>query len=587
MSAEELPDFIDTGALSRTGDTSATDGRPQQLTPVSVSRDGTRLTLVDADGHEFILTLGAGPDGGLRTTLPGGAGGTSRRSEKLMSTPTSGPGLRPKEIQARIRAGETSEAVADAAGTTVEKIMPFAGPVIGERQHMAERAQKASVRRAPGAPAAANQPAARVLGDAVAAQLDALGLEPDAVEWDSWRRHDGRWAIVGVFTTPVHSGTAELTFDPPGNFVSLDNDEARWLVGDLVLKAPEALHDDLAEVRERHLSPAPTLFEDDALGQDTLPLVDEPVEMFLEPGVEVPRPADGESAEAVTAQTSQSEEPVADPRSEREALPPRRTVSKKRGRASVPSWDEIMFGGSSDPACPADPAGLAQSSLVAELRFYTGPMDSGKSTLALQTNHNYASRGLAGRVFTAHDRAGQATVSSRLGLTHAALEVDREFDFWRYTVESLTRGGRIDFFICDEAQFYTSAQIDQLAKIVDELQINVYCFGILTDFRTKLFEGSARLVELADSTQLLQVEALCWCGKRATHQARIEDGVMVTEGEVIVVGDTDDSADDRVPGFDAPSVVAYEVLCRQHHRRQLTAARAKAVSLSAEPLPFD
>jgi len=209
-------------------------------------------------------------------------------------------------------------------------------------------------------------------------------------------------------------------------------------------------------------------------------------------------------------------------------------------------------------------------------------MDSGKSTLALQTNHNYASRGLAGRVFTAHDRAGQATVSSRLGLTHPALEVGPDFDFWRYTVDALTQGARIDYFICDEAQFYTTAQIDQLAKIVDELQIDVYCFGILTDFRTRLFEGSARLVELADSTQLLQVEALCWCGKRATHQARIEDGIMVTEGEVIVVGDTDDKA----PGVDGPAVVTYEVLCRQHHRRQLTAARAKAVSLSAEPLPF-
>jgi thymidine kinase len=219
---------------------------------------------------------------------------------------------------------------------------------------------------------------------------------------------------------------------------------------------------------------------------------------------------------------------------------------------------------------------------VAELRFYTGPMDSGKSTLALQTNHNHAARGRAGRIFTAHDRAGSALVSSRLGLTHDAVEVDPEFDFWRYTVDALTHGARIDYFICDEAQFYTAEQIEALAKIVDELQIDVFCFGILTDFRTRLFEGSARLVELADTTQVLQVEALCWCGKRATHNARVEDGIMVTEGEVIVVGDTDDA----VPAARRPGVVTYEVLCRQHHRRQLTAARAQAVSLSAEPLPF-
>jgi thymidine kinase len=216
---------------------------------------------------------------------------------------------------------------------------------------------------------------------------------------------------------------------------------------------------------------------------------------------------------------------------------------------------------------------------VAELHFFTGTMDSGKSTLALQTNHNHAARGRIGRIFTTHDRAGEATLSSRLGLTHEAIEVAPDFDFWRYVVHSLTQGGRIDYLICDEAQFYTRGQIDQLAKVVDELQIDVFAFGILTDFRSQLFEGSSRLVELADRMNVLQVEALCWCGKRATHNARTENGVMVTEGEVIVVGDVD-TVDEQ------PAEVAYEVLCRQHHRRRLTAARAQAVSLVPEPLPF-
>src|SRR3954471_7139513 len=206
-------------------------------------------------------------------------------------------------------------------------------------------------------------------------------------------------------------------------------------------------------------------------------------------------------------------------------------------------------------------------------------MDSGKSTLALQTNHNHAARGRVGTLFTTHDRAGEARLSSRLGLTHDALEVPGDFDFWRFVVDTLTQGGRVDYLICDEAQFYSREQIDQLAKIVDELQIDVFAFGILTDFRTQLFEGSARLIELADRVNVLQVEALCWCGKRATHNARTENGVMVVEGEVIVVGDVDK--------LDAvPADVAYEVLCRQHHRRRLTAARAKAVSLAPEPLPF-
>ena len=216
---------------------------------------------------------------------------------------------------------------------------------------------------------------------------------------------------------------------------------------------------------------------------------------------------------------------------------------------------------------------------MAELQFFTGTMDSGKSTLALQVNHNHAARGRTGRVYTTHDRAGAATLSSRLGLELGAIEVDAGFDFWTHVVQALTGGGRIDYLVCDEAQFYTPHQVDQLAKVVDELQIDVFCFGILTDFRSCLFPGSARLVELADRTQVLQVEALCWCGKRATHNARTEDGAMVTEGEQIVVGDVGSESQ-------RATEVSYEVLCRQHHRRGLTAARARAVSLAPEPLPF-
>ena len=157
---------------------------------------------------------------------------------------------------------------------------------------------------------------------------------------------------------------------------------------------------------------------------------------------------------------------------------------------------------------------------VANLLFFTGTMDSGKSTLALQMDHNHAVRGRVGRIFTSLDRAGSATLSSRLGLQVPAIEVPPDLDLWHYVVDELQRGARIDYLVCDEAQFYTAAQIDQLARIVDDLGIDVLAFGLLTDFRTRLFAGSARLVELADRTQPLQVEALCWCGARATHNAR-------------------------------------------------------------------
>ncbi|CAN2196200.1 Tdk Thymidine kinase [Candidatus Nanopelagicaceae bacterium] len=213
---------------------------------------------------------------------------------------------------------------------------------------------------------------------------------------------------------------------------------------------------------------------------------------------------------------------------------------------------------------------------MAELIYYCGTMDSGKSTLALQTAHNHKSRGRSGLIFTNKDRAGSGVISSRLGLQSEAIEVAPELDIHRLVVEKLSMGERIDYIICDEAQFYLPIQIDQLAKIVDGLGIEVYAFGILADFRTKLFPGSARLVELADRVNTLQVEALCWCGSRATHNARTVNGTMVIEGEQVVVGDVDKSAE-----------VAYEVLCRRHHMRQVTARTSRAGHISTDPLPFN
>src|SRR3954463_14757336 len=106
-------------------------------------------------------------------------------------------------------------------------------------------------------------------------------------------------------------------------------------------------------------------------------------------------------------------------------------------------------------------------------------MASGEPPLALPPNHTHAARGRSGRLFTSHDRAGAALISSRLGLGHDALEGGSAFDFLAYVVDALTRGSRIDYLIGDEAQFYTAVQIEQLARIVDELQIDVFCFGIL------------------------------------------------------------------------------------------------------------
>ncbi|WP_406091701.1 thymidine kinase [Streptomyces sp. NBC_01013] len=211
-----------------------------------------------------------------------------------------------------------------------------------------------------------------------------------------------------------------------------------------------------------------------------------------------------------------------------------------------------------------------------ELVFFSGTMDCGKSTLALQRIHNRAARGLQGVIFTRDDRAGEGKLSSRLGLVTDAVEAAPGMDLYAYVVGRMSQGDRVDYLVVDEAQFLASEQVDQLARVVDDLGLDVFAFGITTDFRARLFPGSQRLIELADRIEALQVEAMCWCGARATHNARTVGGVMVMEGEQVVVGDVNRLAAD----------VGYEVLCRRHHRRRMTSAAAHAGALSPDVLPI-
>ncbi|MBS2965604.1 thymidine kinase [Actinocrinis puniceicyclus] len=212
---------------------------------------------------------------------------------------------------------------------------------------------------------------------------------------------------------------------------------------------------------------------------------------------------------------------------------------------------------------------------MAELIFFSGTMDCGKSTLALQMGHNRSARGRRGLVFTRDDRAGRSVLSSRLGLSTAAVEVTEGCDLYAYTERALAADPEIDYVICDEAQFLAPAQVEQLASVVDELRVDVFAFGITTDFRTRLFPGSRRLIELADEIRVMQVETLCWCGARATHNARTVGGEMVVEGEQVVVGDVAPDAQ-----------VGYTVLCRRHHRaRQAYGVPTPAPAPAAAGVP--
>jgi hypothetical protein len=332
------------------------------LRVIGVGEGGRKLRLVSDAGVEFTVDV----DDRLRAALSGEAsdqGGDQARTGQLERQMDST--LRPRDIQTRIRAGETPESVAQVAGTSVDKVMPYAAPVLAERAHVAERAQRASIRRRLVEGGAS--PTARTLGDAVGGHLRARNVDPEHVTWDAWRREDGRWTLTGSYAVEGRVGAGHFSFDAPGNYIVADDDDARWLLGELPDDAPEgaddagsgATRDDLSDARRRRLSAVPA---------DELPLGDDAIELVSDdPGAEVARDRADETAalgaeapieayldpaeqHAGGEQPSLDEVMEAEPEvgsedSRRHEPPSRKPVKKNRGRASVPSWDEIMFGG--------------------------------------------------------------------------------------------------------------------------------------------------------------------------------------------------------------------------------------------------
>ena len=312
------------------------------LTLAGVSDDGKRLLLVSEAGVEFTVDI----DPRLRAAL---RSDPERRMEIRMDS-----ALRPRDIQTRIRAGETPEALAEEAQTTVEKIMTFAAPVLAERQHVAERAQRSSVRRKGGDSGAAG--GARTLGDVVSFNLRSLNIDPDSVDWDAWRREDGRWTLTGAYAASKRTGAAHFTFDAPGNFVTADNDDARWLLGESTqaVRGDDAAQaaDDLGRARERRLASVPEA--ETPLGDDAIELVTEPddqpddqlgAELPLEAFLTDEPPADESRLREEASDAAARDTDGPDEADDSDGAPARRTTRKSRGRASVPSWDEIMFGG--------------------------------------------------------------------------------------------------------------------------------------------------------------------------------------------------------------------------------------------------
>ncbi|WP_116214291.1 septation protein SepH [Streptomyces olivoreticuli] len=339
-----------------------------ELRVVAVSNDGTRLVLKAADSTEYTLPI----DERLRAAVRNDRARLGQIEIEVESH------LRPRDIQARIRAGASAEEVAQLAGIPVERVRRFEGPVLAERAFMAERARKTPVRR-PG------ENTGPPLGEAVAERLVLRGAEKDSSQWDSWRRDDGTWEVLLVYRSAGEPRAASWTFDPPRRIVQAMDDEARALIGETddtpepsfpfvprIARLPRDRPLDRTLDRPTPAPPAPpgeadtdAAAEDTAKERDSLTSLLEAVPSFRGDMV-VPEPPTVAPAGEETDEEAEAVEPPAasagagaayadvlmprsvaghrdrltgttDRQAEADGVRPGR-------RAAVPSWDEIVFG---------------------------------------------------------------------------------------------------------------------------------------------------------------------------------------------------------------------------------------------------
>ena len=193
---------------------------------------------------------------------------------------------------------------------------------------------------------------------------------------------------------------------------------------------------------------------------------------------------------------------------------------------------------------------------MAKLYFHYSTMNAGKSTALLQASHNYRERGMTTLVYTAAvDARGGGRVHSRIGISADALSFTPASDFFAEACAAC-EAGTLGCVLIDEAQFLTEAQVRALGRVADGLDVSVLCYGLRTDFRGRLFAGSAALLGWADS--LVEIRTICHCGRKATMVVRVDGhGAVESEGAQIEIGGNE----------------RYVPLCRRHFEAALAAGR--------------
>jgi Protein of unknown function (DUF3071) len=339
----------------------------QDLRLVAANERGSHLVLRSATGEKYLLSI----DDRLKAAVRGDR-------SRLGQLDTDGEAaLRPRDIQARIRAGASAEQVARAAGVPVDRVRRFEGPVLAEREHIAMLAQKSTVRR----PGLDMRPV--TLGETLDERLSSVGVKPEGLAWDSWRRDDGRWVVQVAYSHSEQTHVARYLYDPRARSVIADNDEARWLTGEIEQPpvagpfvprlAPTAEEEteaaqDAAVQQQPPAAPrrpemtltrrAPDVSARRAAAVGAVP-ARRPAVQFGEQ-MEVPMPMSAPAAAAsgpgtepaapaapvpsspvppAPAEPIATEQPAARTGTDGAAAP-----RSSRRRASVPAWDDIVFG---------------------------------------------------------------------------------------------------------------------------------------------------------------------------------------------------------------------------------------------------